>query len=223
MTLAIRPFAVSVLLVLAGICSAAGRATAADEPRPRQRAVAAAQNPAARLAELRERLLKLVTDDQKPKVLELLEKARKQIDAIRDEIEKNPDLRATARERAQQVFQTLREELAAILTPEQQQKAWELAGQGMQRANQLLQRLGDGIRQLDLTEDQKQQLFTLREQLREKIQDLRQAAGGDRQAAARKLREIGQDLRSQLQQILSPEQQEKLRKLMEEPAEPPAK
>ncbi len=124
-------------------------------------------------------------------------------------------------EKIRGVLSGLRRNIASVLTDEQktqfQQKLQELRQNmpGGQRGG-LVQRLHNAIQQLDLTQDQKSQIKQVFEDARDKFQQIREEADGDMQQVRQQGRQLAQDIRTKLQSILTPQQQQKLQDLLKQ-------
>jgi len=80
----------------------------------------------------------------------------------------------------------------------------------------MLGQLQENLAKLDLTEDQKSKIKSLLDDTRQKLTELREQAAKDEKINPReKLRTVMGDARAKLQEILTPDQQEKLRDLMQ--------
>ena len=120
-------------------------------------------------------------------------------------------------QRIREIFNDLREQVRSALSPEQQE---ELRSKISSGATDRLQRLRDALQKLGLNEDQKEKIKSLFEDLRGKMEAARKEGAPGGQEAAEKLRAAGADLRGKLAEILTGEQREKLRELMESNAAP---
>jgi len=165
------------------------------------------------------------TDEQKEKIKTILDKFR---DDMQSKLQELRDLQP--QERMQQVrgmFEDLRDKIGSVLNDEQREalnkKIEEMQqrfrngggpGGGAGAGGGFLDRLRDGMSKLDLTDDQKQQLQSLREETQKKMQEIRDSAQGDMQKMREKMPEIVQDAMSKMRDILSPEQMQKLRESM---------
>jgi len=83
-------------------------------------------------------------------------------------------------------------------------------GRRAQAGGPMLQRLGDALGKLDLTADQKTKTDALLADVSEKMTKIREGAKDDQPNARQQARQVMQDLRTQLQSILTPPQQQKL-------------
>lgn len=184
----------------------------AEQQRPlaAQREGGMTTNLVERLDDVEKRVMALLTEDQKKQAEAIFKQAREQVTALQADLEKLEVQRRELTEKAMEQTGRLREELAAMLTPEQRRAMREaLAGAGGPMGG-VLERLQDALRRLDLTEAQQQKLAEVRENLQARVAKLRESAAGDRQAMMEGMRELMQDLRPMLRDILTPEQMEKI-------------
>lgn len=80
----------------------------------------------------------------------------------------------------------------------------------------VVRRLREAMTMLDLSADQKQKVDAVLNDVQDKARELRREAQGDAQALREKGRQLIRDSRAKLQEILSPDQQSKLRELMQQ-------
>jgi periplasmic protein CpxP/Spy len=150
-----------------------------------------------------------LTDEQKEKLQT----------AIREQFGKLRDLRQdTSLSQAEKMekFKAVREEITAeakkVLTPEQfekwQQKQPQLGSQG---ANPFA-RLQEGIKELNLTEDQKQQLKPLYEEQMTKLRELHQDTNLSGPEKVEKLKAIHKEIAPKIKKVLDAEQYAKWEK-----------
>jgi Spy/CpxP family protein refolding chaperone len=220
-----KPFFVRVLATgLAGmglfcaasrICAADSAATPATQPAD-DATPQYAPDPEAMLQRLRARLDSLkLSDEQQQKIDDAFAKARQSLELSEQELQN-----ATTEQRAQHlrdIYQKLREDIRSALTPAQQEQfRKEMAA----APAQMLNRLRDALSKLQLTDDQKQKVHDLLEEMRGKVQQASTGAKAAGEDAGEKLRAATDDLRQKLGDILTDEQRLRLRKLMEAPAAP---
>ncbi len=199
------------LLALAGLLSLQPVARAADAPAPAKPAAAE------RGDVLRERLQQLTKD------LKLSDEQRDQVQTIvRDRIEKLRELRQdTALSQAEKMdkFKALREELTAevkkVLTPEQVEKWKEKPGQLLTPAQSPLDQLQEALKQLNLTEEQKEKLKPVYQEQLEKLRSLRQDASLSLPEKLQKLKDMRQAIAPQVKKVLEPAQFAKWDKSMD--------
>ena len=184
---------------------------------PAEKPAAAAQTPATRPAAarmtpqaLRQAMAKLdLGDDQKQQVKSIMEEFRGKTAALKNETDA-----AQRGPKMQQTMRDLRDQLMAVLTPEQQVKFKEelktLMPVGQAGGGNMIDRVLAGASELNLSDDQKTQIKDLGTKYREKFQSVRAQNSGDRTAMREQTMELMQDFRGELNLILTPEQQQKL-------------
>ena len=158
-----------------------------------------------------------VTEEQREQLPQIGRTQSEAVRAIRqDDSLSNEEKRAKVRE----LNQARQDQIRGMLTPDQQQKSDELrqrrregAGERRPRRQGRGQGLGEA---LDLSEEQREQLGQLRSEQREQIQALRNDESLSTEEKRAKTRELRQAQQSRMQEILTPEQQEKLSKRREE-------
>jgi Spy/CpxP family protein refolding chaperone len=170
-----------------------------------------------------------LTADQKTKLDAIFAKAKEDFKAAQ---EASRDLPPEERgPKMREMMTALQDQVRGVLTDEQKkefddkvqqgrrggpgaQGGGQGAGQGGQRgggARQALQRFRDAIDKLDLTEEQKPKVKQAMDDADQKFQEARKESQGDQQAMREKGRAIVENLTAQLKEVLTPEQQEKLR------------
>jgi thiol-disulfide isomerase/thioredoxin len=213
-----------VLLVIIGTIAAQAIAQTKDRPASRP---SAGQMPGLmmRFQALRDAIDSLkLSDEQKSKIESILSKAKEDMQA------KMKDLQdASPQEKFQQLrpmFDELRQKIDDILNDEQKEmfakKVEEIqqrfrggGGQGAGgRMGQFGDRFREAVKKLDLSDDQKQKVKDVLDKAQKDFQELRQSSGGDMEKMRDKGRDILDEMRINLQQILTPEQQDKLRDLI---------
>lgn len=159
--------------------------------------------------------------DQQSKIDSIFDDARDMLRSMGPELR---DMDPTERQQRTREFLTdLREKVVAVLDDEQkpifEQKLDELRqnpgpGDRAGRWGGALERFRAATSELDLTEEQRGKVETVLNEVREKMHAIREESGGDRDAMRGKIRELMDETRSQLQEILTPEQQERFRAAM---------
>ena len=184
-------------------------------------------NPARMLQRMQESFGDLnLSDEQKSKVQAIIDKAKPQLEALAKETASlEPRERAT---KMREAVQPVREELMSVLDETQRQKLREKmeaaraaggGGGGGRGGLPMLQNLKANLEQLGLSEDQKKQVDALIADTEKQFAAIRAEAGGQGNAGApggearAKFREVMQANRKKLNEILTPEQQQKLREL----------
>ena len=150
-----------------------------------------------------------LTPEQRQTIQPIMDDARGKLQAAREQ-QDTESARTIIRDAVMKASETL--------TPEQRAKLREL----MQNAPQLnafdpIRRIENAMRTLDLSEQQKTQVKELLDSYRPQFEEIRKQTGDDRQTAAQQARPMIQELRQKLIAILTPEQTEKLRSLIERP------
>lgn len=179
-------------------------------------------NPARMLQRMQESFNDLnLSDEQKTKIQAIVDKAKPQLEALAKETESlEPRQRA---KKMRETVQPVREELMSVLDETQRQKLREKmevaraagGGGGGPGGLPMLQNLKANLEQLGLSEDQKKQVDALIADTEKQFAAIRAEAGqGNAGGEARaKFREVMQANRKRLNEILTPEQQRKLRDL----------
>jgi len=163
-----------------------------------------------------------LTDEQKPKIDEIFSKAKDDLEKMQPELQDLPMQERGAKVR--EFTQKLNSDIKAVLTDEQKaefdKKLAEMQnqrgggqGQGQGRGGQM-GRLREAVESVGLTDEQKPKVEAILKDVEDKTQQARQESQGDRQAMQEKTRAIATDAMAQLAQVLTPEQQEKLRETM---------
>jgi len=212
-------------LSVATLAMPASRAFAADEAKP-ARPAAGGNRIGAMIAERVKGLSAQLdlTDDQKKKVDEIAAEAQKKAGVI--EIG-GPD----AREKSIALREDTIKQIKAILTPEQLKKLEALlaqqpaGGRGAGGPTALVQLLQTAVKDLDLNEEQKTKMNATFADAQKKFEEVRAelTSGKATPETREKLRTIFDSLRGDIEKVLTPEQQEKLRNSMQNRnATPPA-
>jgi hypothetical protein len=220
-----------VAVLLGSIAVAAVPQAPADRP-------AAGQPPIIERIEQAMADLKL-SDEQKGKIQDILNDARQQLRTAKADLDKlEPAQRA---QKIGPMLQQLREDLMSVLDNDQKSKLEEKMQQFRQRMRErektfapatqpsaksenaappfrpgvILERVRDNLEKLNLSAEQKEKVDKLFEETKSKGQELMQQAREGGEDAKQRLRELAQQSRKKLGEILSPEQLEKLRQLMQ--------
>lgn len=159
--------------------------------------------------------------------LGLSEEQKKKVDELIAEMEKKvQELRSGGGDNLREKLMAMRDEgqekMKAILSEEQFKKFTQAIQQGGAgggpRPGMMLQNLQQAMSQLDLTDEQKNKLVTVRDEVQKKMEELRpQFQNGVTPELREKIRGIMEEMQKQLKEILTAEQQEKLRSLMPGP------
>ena len=227
-------------VALLGLGLAAGfpsATRAADEPAkepPKERPAGEARpgmfDPAAMLDRVHSAVADMkLSDEQKTKIEAAFSKAKKELDDLK------ADPKGETRERFQagaKVMGELREAVRGTLTDDQRKELEQklpLLGRGAGAVGGMRQ----AMQKLDLTDEQKAKIEAVTKEGREKMQALIQEHRDDPSAVRDKIRPLYEEMQKKVEDVLTPEQKEKLKKLREEQgggessggrtAEPPAK
>ena len=153
-----------------------------------------------------------LSDDQKAKVNKMFDTAESELKEARDSA--NGDRQAVA-QKARETFNKLRDDLTSVLDEDQKQQLRSKLQTAAQRGGDLVTRLRGAMEQLDLTDDQRTKVHDLFDDVGKQARDLRDKAQAGDQEARDKLRTLAQDARQKLGDILTEEQKQKLRELMQ--------
>ena len=197
-----------------GLLCGASAVRAADAPATQPAEEAApryAPDPDTMLDRIRARLDALqLSDEQKQKIDDAFATAGHSFKMAEQELQN-----ATRQQRIQHmrdIFQTLRESIRSTLSPQQQE---EFRQKMAAAPGEMLNRLRDAVSKLEFSDDQKQKVHDLLEDVRSKMQQAGSEAKAGSQDGGEKMRAIGEDLRQKLGDILSDEQKLQLRGLMQ--------
>ena len=198
---------------------AAARADEAPTTRPSVPATKARPVGILRVLDLQRKLLDRVdlTDDQKNKIDSLFDKAREDLKDLQATTQPADD---QTRARVRETLSDLRQGCAAVLTDEQKQKLKTLTtgrrpGQSTTRPATtrpatILQRISHTLDQLQVTPEQRDAIQKILNDTRDRMVALR-----DSGASAAEIRDkaqvMGQEMMNKIDQVLTPEQREKLR------------
>jgi Spy/CpxP family protein refolding chaperone len=217
------------------ICFAFALPTFADDP-PKPTIPARPQTPAKPDAPPRPNRALTLADRVKTAIADLglsdTQKAR--IESLITEVEKKTeDLRAAGGDNVREKLVALRDEtvhtIKSILSEEQYKKFEQALSRAAPppagtRIGALIQRFQDGVKKLELTDEQKTKLESVLADARKTLDDeLRPLLRPDQPPSAElreKIRALTEDLRAKVQELLTPEQQQKLRELMQTPQPP---
>jgi Spy/CpxP family protein refolding chaperone len=169
---------------------------------------------------LRERLDKLdLSADQKKQIDGILSDTESQMRKIMQE--SRSTTQEDRRDKIRTVMQDLREKIGGVLTDEQKQKLQEemdkLRASGGGQMNPL-NRLRDNLDKLGLSDDQKTKATAVVDDAQKKQNDMRdqiENGNGDPQQIQEKRQQLREDVQKKLAEILTQDQQDKLRDLMQ--------
>ena len=146
-----------------------------------------------------------LTDQQKTQVQSQMQNQRQQAQAIRQDTSLTPEQQ---REKLQQLRQSNHQQMMDILTPEQQQKFQQLRSEHPRMGRG---KMGGGIgpmSRLNLTPDQKSKLDPIFQSSRQQVEAVRNDTSLTQEQKQAKIGEIRQGTKSQVNSILTPEQQQ---------------
>ncbi|CAN5347115.1 hypothetical protein BH09PLA1_BH09PLA1_25520 [soil metagenome] len=165
-----------------------------------------------------------LTDEQKPKIDEIFVTAKDELQKLQAE---NQDLPPQERAgKVREFTQQLHEKINTVLNDEQKaefdKKLSEMRGQGQgqgqgQAGGQggQIRRMRDAVESVGLSDEQKPKVDEILKDMEEKVQQARQESQGDPEAMREKGRAIAQNVVLQLEQVFTPEQQQKFRESMQ--------
>ena len=163
-----------------------------------------------------------LSDEQKAKVREIVDKAKPKLEALAKETEgKEPGERMA---KVREVAEPIREELMGVLDETQRQRLRERMEavrqpRGGRGGPQMIERMRENFGKLDLSDEQKKQVEALLSETEKQIAAIRAeaakapATGGAGSETRAKFRELMQANRKRLNEILTPEQRQKLREM----------
>ena len=158
-----------------------------------------------------------LTADQKAQIQSIHKSTRDQLMALRNDQSLSPEQR---REKARTIREGIRQQVQAVLTPEQREMVKNRLqerrerGAGGAPGRGLGRRFGPGNRgqeALNLTTDQRSQLKSIHETTRSQVNAIRNDSALTQEQKAEKLRSLHQSIRQQVSGILTPEQQQKIK------------
>jgi Spy/CpxP family protein refolding chaperone len=161
-----------------------------------------------------------LTEDQLAKIRDVAQSIRttrlEKFQALQDVAEE--DRPAKMREIAREMSATTEKELKEILKPEQMKRYQEidLQAQGINAFNQ-----EEVAKRLKLTDDQKKKIADIQEDTQSQMREIFQNAGGDRQAAGQKMRELMTSSREKVTALLTEDQKATWKEMTGKPFERP--
>lgn len=154
-----------------------------------------------------------LTQQQQDQLKPIMEKGREQAKAIWQDNSLNKDQK---REKLQALHQQTKAEVNGILTPQQQQQMASLREEGKQRMAGRHEKFGQKMAQkLNLTQQQQDQLKPMFEKQREEAKAIRQDNSLTSEQKKEKMQALRQQTQSQMNQVLTPEQQQQLQQMRE--------
>ena len=196
-------------MLMIGIAGISAAASAADQPerRPGARPGEGRQQPVARLEQMRTRVMEILNEEKKTKAEPLFAKAKEALEDAQKELQKPDAPRREIMEKVMKTFSDLRTQLEAMLTEEQKQKLRE----SMPMMAGPFERIRDAAAKLDLSAEQKEKIEKVLSDARDKLAKLRENPQANREA----MRSLFQEVRTKIGEILTPEQREKIREVLE--------
>lgn len=170
-----------------------------------------------------------LTDEQKQRIDDILKQAKADLDALLPTLRDSSQ--AERQEKLRDFMTKLREQVLPVLSDEQKQQFQELireVRQGAANAGAAVGAAGGGMRQrmtarleelidkLDLTQEQKDKYQAILAETREKMAKAREEAQGDLQAMRERGQAVFRETREKLEGILTPEQRQKMRDMIQE-------
>lgn len=148
-----------------------------------------------------------LTDQQKTQMQSLMQTQRQQAQAVRQDTSLTPEQR---QQKMQELRQSTHSQMMGILTPEQQQKWQQLRSERMQRGwkGRGGKGPGAGMAALNLTPEQKSQIDPIRKSTHDQVMAVRNDSSLTPEQKQAKIRDIRQNGWSQINSILTPEQQQ---------------
>ena len=162
-----------------------------------------------------------LTPEQKTKIDKIFKDARGELEQMKTQLES-----IQPRDRMAEVrdfFDGVRADLALVLTPEQREQIQQKFEQmrdlpnAMPPPGMIADRLRESIPKLNLSDEQLRKVRDLFDDIRPRGEALRQQLESGDTSVRAKLRDLGQETREKLREILTPEQQDKLREMIRQP------
>lgn len=156
-----------------------------------------------------------LSDDAERRLDDAFDKTRAKAQQFRDEIE---DLTSEERrQRFRDIGDNLRREINDILTPEQKKELRENVGDAVEPVpppGEFFERIREFLAELRLDDEQRAKIRELFDQTRSELDALREGLRAGDRSARNEAGEILRDARERLNDLLTPEQEERLRDLM---------
>ncbi|HEY0007703.1 MAG TPA: deiodinase-like protein [Tepidisphaeraceae bacterium] len=156
--------------------------------------------------------------EQKEKLQAVREEAREKLQDMREEVrDLSPEERRT---RVAETLKEIRESSEAVLTPEQRTKLKTLlAAEGpatrpARGQGPMVDRLRDALNEADLTDEQKPKVDAILDAAAKAFAKLREEAEGNMASLREQGRELAEETRSKLAEVLTSEQRKALREAM---------
>jgi Spy/CpxP family protein refolding chaperone len=151
-----------------------------------------------------------LNDQQKTQVQSFMQNQHQQAQAIRQDTSLTPEQK---RDKLQQLRQSNHQQMMGILTPEQQQKFQQLRSEHKGRGRGTMGGGMGPMSRLNLTPDQKSKLDPIFQASRQQFEAVRNDTSLTPEQKQAKIREIQQGTQSQVNSILTPEQQQQWRQM----------
>jgi Spy/CpxP family protein refolding chaperone len=158
-----------------------------------------------------------LTDQQKTQIQGLFQTQRQQAHSIRQDTSLSPQQK---QDKLKQLRESTHQQMQSVLTPEQQQKFQQLRSEheGMGKDHMGRGGMGPGggmgpLAHLNLTPEQKSKIQPIMQSSRQQIQAVRADSSLTPEQKQAKVREIHQNAMSQVNAVLTPEQQQQLQQM----------
>lgn len=154
-----------------------------------------------------------MTEEQINNVKALQAKQREEMQGMRDLSQEE------RREKMQEVTKKFTEELNKILNPDQQKRLKELTLQSTQKTMgwMALSRNPDVMKALELTDEQKESMKAIGDDMQAAMREMFQGGGGGGEEARTKMAEMRKSSNEKIEKLLTDAQKAKLKELMGEP------
>jgi periplasmic protein CpxP/Spy len=158
-----------------------------------------------------------LTDQQKTQIQGLFQTQRQQSQSIRQDTSLTPEQK---QDKLKQLRESTHQQMQSVLTPEQRQKFQQLLSEHEATGKDHMGRGGMGpgggmgpMARLNLTPDQKSKIQPIMQSSRQQIQAVRADSSLTPEQKQAKVREIHQNAMSQVNAVLTPEQQQQLQQM----------
>jgi periplasmic protein CpxP/Spy len=136
-----------------------------------------------------------LTDEQKAKMKAVWESKKPQLKAIRENTSLTPEQK---KEKLKTLRDSIKNEMKAILTPEQQKTLEEKKS-----------KMGEMRKKVGLTDEQKQKMKALRDKFKPEIQAIKNDSTLSKEQKMAKMKDVLAKMETELKTFLTPEQQKK--------------
>lgn len=153
-----------------------------------------------------------LSSEQQDKISTVNKDFKVKIDAVKENSSLTGDVK---RDRINELSKQKKEQILSVLTPEQQTK-WKESREKRKdnsktKSGRFDRKDNNRMKDLNLTEDQKTKMQALKKDFRSKMQVLRDDNSQSKEDKAKKRKELADAHKSQIESILTPEQQAKLK------------